>query len=91
MYISINSCQCQFKFVKLLFVEYFFTCIRRKEIKLLHPLKETLIASSLQADMDSSLAVLQIPIPTLMTKADNTILPAVDNFFSVLSISCGFA
>ena len=43
------------------------------------------LAHFLQADLDSSLAALQIPIPTLLSKSNNTILPAVDDFFSVNS------
>ena len=39
------------------------------------------LAHFLQADLDSSLAALQIPIPTFLSKSDNTILPAVDFFF----------
>ena len=42
------------------------------------------LAHFLQADLDSSLSALQIPIPTFLSKSDNTILlPAVDDFFSV--------
>ena len=36
--------------------------------------------------MDSSLAALQIPIPTLMSRFDNTILQAVDNVFFPLTL-----
>ena len=43
------------------------------------------LAHFLQADLDSSLSALQIPIPTFLSKSDNTILPAVDDFFSVNS------
>ena len=39
------------------------------------------LALFLQADLDSSLAALQIPIPMLLSKSNNTILPVVDDFF----------